>query len=257
MKVVIVGTGNVAAVLGRKMKEGGAEIVQVAGRNRVKGQEISDHLLSAYTDNLQNISMQADLYVVAVSDAAIASVAAALNIQGKIIVHTAGSVPKDVLNTGRNSYGVIYPLQTLSNVKTTLPVVPVLVDGETNETLEKLISFCVMWADNVQVANDDQRLKMHIAAVLSTNFTNHLYALSEQLCGEEALDFKLLQPLITETMNRLSGFSPRQVQTGPARRRDLKTIELHLRSLEQQPRLYSIYKTMTESILEMYSKEGF
>ena len=51
---------------------------------------------------------------------------------------------------------------------------------------------------------DDQRLKLHLAAVLCNNFVNHLYALTERYCKMEGLDFQLLLPLIKETAARWS-----------------------------------------------------
>jgi len=48
----------------------------------------------------------------------------------------------------------------------------------------------------VNQAGDEQRLKFHLNAIFVSNFSNHLYALSEKFCAEEKLDFSLLKPLI-------------------------------------------------------------
>jgi predicted short-subunit dehydrogenase-like oxidoreductase (DUF2520 family) len=91
-------------------------------------------------------------------------------------------------------------------------------------------------------------LKLHVAAVMVNNFTNHLYKLAEDYCKNEGLDFRQLIPLIEETAERLKTISPADAQTGPAIRHDAPTIEKHLIILEKYPHLKEIYKIMTESI---------
>ena len=98
-------------------------------------------------------------------------------------------------------------------------------------------------------ASDDQRLKLHLAAVIVNNFTNHLYALAADYCDNEQIDFKMLQPLIEETALRLREHLPRDVQTGPAIRKDMITIDKHLRILSEHPALKKIYLQMTDSIM--------
>ena len=66
-----------------------------------------------------------------------------------------------------------------------------------------------------QVINDEERLKLHVAAVIVSNFTNHLYAIAEEFCTSEHVDFNLLKPLIMETANRIA--TSRRVKYKPAR----------------------------------------
>ncbi|HUP13440.1 MAG TPA: NAD(P)-binding domain-containing protein, partial [Niastella sp.] len=98
MRVVIIGTGNVATILGKRFLAADHEIVQVCGRNALYAEDLADTLSASSTTDLKNIDQSADLYVMAVSDAAVAAVAAALQLNNKFIVHTAGAVSKDVLS---------------------------------------------------------------------------------------------------------------------------------------------------------------
>src|SRR5205085_6584155 len=91
--------------------------------------------------------------------------------------------------------------------------------------------------EKVMMAGDDERSKMHVAAVLVSNFTNHLYTLAEDYCKKEGLDFRQLIPLIEETAKRLKMISPANTQTGPAIRHDEPTIQQHLALLENYPQL--------------------
>ena len=146
-------------------------------------------------------------------------------------------------------YGVFYPLQSLRKEISTLPDVPIFIDASDEITRKKLEQLAESISDgDVVAANDDQRLKMHVAAVIVNNFTNHLYKLAEDYCKQEGIDFKKLVPLIEETASRIKTVSPSKVQTGPAIRNDLPTLEQHLALLQRYPRLKKIYEVMTESI---------
>ena len=97
-------------------------------------------------------------------------------------------------------------------------------------------------------ADDQKRLRIHLAAVIVNNFTNHLYALAEQFCLKEEIAFDLLRPLIEETAFGISRMAPNEAQTGPAIRHDNTTIEQHLKLLESHPGLRNFYLAFTESI---------
>jgi predicted short-subunit dehydrogenase-like oxidoreductase (DUF2520 family) len=253
MKVVIIGTGNVATVLGKKMKSAGVEILQVYGRNEMDVRLLAKDLSASSTSNLLEINKDADIYLLAISDTYISSVASKLRLKNKIIVHTAGSVSRDTLissGTSSCTYGVIYPMQSMKKENVLLPPVPVLVDGSDTATTQLLSKFSSMWSENVALADDDQRLKMHIASVIVSNFTTFMYVLADDFCMSENLDFKMLLPLINETVERLKHHRPAEVQTGPAVRKDIQTINLHIDVLSKYPRLQGMYKVISANILD-------
>ncbi len=253
MKVVIVGSGNVASVLGKKMKQSGIEILQVVSRNDVSGENLAKEIGAGFSQDFDAIDTTADLYMIAVADTFIGTVAEKLRLEYKTIVHTAGSVSMNVLRNTHNStctFGVVYPLQSLNKDNTFLPSVPVMLDASDTATLDRLKEFCLLWAQEVALANDEQRLKMHVAAVFSSNFTTFMYVMAESFCNNEQLNFRLLLPLIEETCSRLQHHSPADVQTGPALRRDIQTINIHIDLLSQYPRLQGMYKVISAEILD-------
>lgn len=251
MRIVIIGTGNVATILGKRFLAADHEIVQVCGRNLLHAEELADLLQAEASDNYMQPDATADLYVIAVSDAAIASVAASLRLNKKLVVHTAGSVSKDVLSVCSKNYGVLYPLQSLRNELNELPDIPFLVDGNTSDDLALITEFAGTLSNQVQQADDEHRLKLHVAAVIVSNFTNHLYALAKAYCLQEQVDFTLLLPLITAVADRLHDHEPAAVQTGPAVRNDEATIQKHLELLQLHPALKALYAGFTESIRKM------
>jgi predicted short-subunit dehydrogenase-like oxidoreductase (DUF2520 family) len=249
MKVVIIGSGNVATALGRKIKEAGNEIVQVVSRNGKNAASLATVLLSSHASHLMEINREADLYIVAVADGGITEIAQQLQLGYKTIVHTAASVSKEVLGIASSNYGVLYPLQSLKKEMQTIPPIPILVDANNKDTLEFLRTFAQQWAYNVVAAKDEERLRLHVAAVFASNFANHILTLTEEYCKEEHLNFNLLYPLIEETIGRAKSVSPALVQTGPAIRRDMETVSKHLQILKSYPKLHKVYKLMTDSII--------
>jgi predicted short-subunit dehydrogenase-like oxidoreductase (DUF2520 family) len=129
-----------------------------------------------------------------------------------------------------------------------IPEIPFLVEGNTEDNGALIYDFATSISKHVQFASGQQRLMIHVAAIMVSNFTNQLYMLAEDFCNKEDLDFKMLLPLISETADRLSKFSPSEVQTGPAVRGDTNTIQKHLQLLKAYPFHQTIYHFLTESI---------
>jgi predicted short-subunit dehydrogenase-like oxidoreductase (DUF2520 family) len=253
MDIVIIGTGNTATILSKKLNDAGHTIKIVFGRNLSKANELSSELNTKGTNQIENIPGDADIYIVAVSDTAIAELAAHLNVNDKIVVHTAASVSKDVLKNCSENYGVFYPLQTLKKETAHLPDIPIIIDANNDVTLNSLDQLADSISNMVVKADDDKRLKLHMAAVFCNNFTNHIYALMEDYCNIEKLDFNLLKPLIKETAIRLTDLAASSAQTGPGVRSDSETINKHLAILNEYPDLKELYIMLTGSIQKFYS----
>ena len=249
MDIVILGSGNVAAVLGRKFKSAGHTILQVISRNASAASKLAYEWDTESTNYPSIINRNADVYIVAVSDDAIDEVVADLQLPRKIVAHTAASVSKEILKTVTDHYGVFYPLQSLHKEDTDLPETPIFFDGSDEMTRKKLEALANSISPrHVTQANDDARSKLHVAAVFVNNFTNHLYALAENYCKKEGIDFNELLPLIEETASRIKDISPSRSQTGPAMRHDEETIQKHLALLNSYPGLKKVYECLTSSI---------
>jgi predicted short-subunit dehydrogenase-like oxidoreductase (DUF2520 family) len=250
MDIVIIGTGNTATVLGRKLRLAGHRIVQVYGRDNKEASELAYELDTESTNYWNVVNRNADLYILAVSDIAIEEIFRELRLSDKTVVHTAASVSMNVLKDGAGHFGVFYPLQSLKKELGHLPEIPIIIDASDIATLNMLDVLAHTISDRVVEASDEVRAKIHLAAVVVNNFTNHLFALIENYCKAEGLDFNLLLPLIKETSSRLEDISPSKSQTGPAIRADKPTIEKHLELLQKYPQLRKVYELFTESIIQ-------
>ncbi len=252
MDIVMIGSGNVAAVLGRKFDAAGHKIVQIISRNASAATELAYEWDTESSNYFSVINKNADIYILAVSDNALTEIVHDLKLPGKVVAHTAGSVPKEVLKNVTQHYGVFYPLQSIRKEVTRLPDIPIFFEGSDDiatATLKKLAE-SISYQTPV-FANSEDRMKLHVAAVIVNNFTNHLYALAEQYCKKEGIDFRQLVPLIEETVHRLKTNSPGDTLTGPAIRDDSATIQKHVELLKDHPQLQKIYQVLTESIQQM------
>lgn len=254
MRVAIIGSGNVATVMGRKIRHAGHIIEQVYSRNEEHARYLAEQLDAPHSAS--EIAPGADLYIVAISDGSLHGVDKWLKLGSKLVVHTAGSVPMDVLKNVSDNYGILYPLQTLRKELNTNTILPVLVDANNENNRSSIFSFARSFADIVQYTNDEKRSKLHLAAVIANNFSNYLFTLAEEYCARENVDFKMIVPLLEETTKRMNFASPGSTQTGPAVRRDLKTISKHLEMLAEYPELRKFYEIFTAEIMshERYSK---
>jgi predicted short-subunit dehydrogenase-like oxidoreductase (DUF2520 family) len=250
MRVLIIGAGNVATVLGRLIKEAGHDIIQVVSRSKGNADVLAAELGCSAAATFSEIRKDADLYMAAMSDASLNEIKENINLGDKIIVHTAGSVSKEVLNGVSVNYGVMYPLQSLSKESKYSDLkIPLLIDGNNEYTVQLVQQLASSISPIVKIVPDDYRLKLHVAAVVTNNFANYLYSLAYDFCRKESVDFGMLQPLIEETALRLKRISPAQTQTGPAIRKDIITLDKHLRILTAHPELRSVYLKMSDSIM--------
>ena len=249
MNIVMIGSGNVASVLGRKFIAAGHRIVQIVSRNAAAATKLAYEWDTESSNYFSVVNKNADVYIISVSDNALPGIVHDLKLPGKVVAHTAGSVPMEVLKNVTHHYGVFYPLQSIRKEITRLPEIPIFFEGSDDiaiSALKKLaesISF-----EQPVFAGSEDRMKLHIAAVVVNNFTNHLYALAEQYCKKEGIDFRQLLPLIEETVQRLKTNSSADTLTGPAIRHDQPTIQKHLELLKDHPQLQNIYQLLTESI---------
>lgn len=242
IKVILLGSGNVATHLFQAFsKATEVEVVQVFSRTISK-----DFPDSIQTSDFTQV-LEADVYVICVSDNAIASVSNQLQFENRLVVHTSGSTDFDVLNA-KNKRGVFYPLQTFSkNKAVNFKEIPICLETENPSDYEVLEKLANSISNTVNKIDGIQRKALHVSAVFVCNFTNHLYQIGNEICAANNIPFQILQPLIEETAQKIKALSPKEAQTGPAVRNDTKTIEKHIDFLKDENQK-EIYKILTKSI---------
>jgi predicted short-subunit dehydrogenase-like oxidoreductase (DUF2520 family) len=250
MQVTIIGTGNVATVLGKLMFSKGHTINQVYGRNLDAVRVLAIQTKATPIMDLTELNDEANIYIIAVSDKSIKSVCEQIHFENKLVLHTAGSVSIDVLKNTSKSYGVLYPIQSLRKAMDITTPIPFLIDGSDIDTKLAIDIFTKSFSKQVAFGDDDKRLKLHTAAVFACNFVNFMYLQSANFCKKNNIDFSLLQSLIEETATRLRTHHPKDVFTGPAVRKDIVTIEKHLEQLKKNPQAQELYQLISDMIMK-------
>ena len=242
IKVILLGSGNVATHLFQAFsKVSEVEVIQVFSRTISK-----DFPESIQTSDFTQI-LEADIYIICVTDNAISDVSNQLPFENRLVVHTSGSTDFDVLDA-KNKRGVFYPLQTFSKNKTVdFSEIPICLETENISDYEILEKLAESISKSVNKIDGNQRKALHVSAVFVCNFVNHLYEIGNEICLENHIPFEILQPLIEETAQKIKTLSPKESQTGPAVRNDNKTIEKHIDFLTDENQK-DIYKILTKSI---------
>lgn len=251
ISVVLLGTGNLGSHLIKAFhKSKKVKLLQVYSRTQFALDQINKKIPTT-TD--PSCLVNADIYVLAISDTGIKSLANKLILKNKLVVHTSGTIGLDFLINHKRK-GVFYPLQTFSKTDSLkFKKIPICIEADLEEDRLILLKLAKSISKKVYEIDSEQRKKLHLAAVFVNNFANHLYRLGENICVENKVDFKLLYPLIRQTATKIKTISPLEAQTGPARRGDSKTIENQRTQLAGTE--LDLYTLFTKSILQTYEQE--
>lgn len=254
MRIVCLGSGNVATHMAMAFKSAGAELLQIWSKTLNHAEVLAVQTGATATDKLKDVDRNADLYIIAVKDDAIAEIAEGLKGVGGLIVHTSGATSIDVFKSAViKNFGVLYPLQTFSKGKAVdFSKIPLCIEAGTVESQVLLKEIAKAISPLIYEVSSADRKLLHLAAVFACNFTNHLYHLGQEILQQNQLSFDLLRPLILETAEKVQTALPYDVQTGPAVRDDKQTLEKHLELLQNMPELAEIYKTLSKSIKKTY-----
>jgi predicted short-subunit dehydrogenase-like oxidoreductase (DUF2520 family) len=250
------GAGNVAWHMGHRFTDTGIQVKQVFSRIPGNGKLLAAELGTLFTNRLDHVAEDADLYLIAVTDDAISSLLRQMPFGKRLVAHMAGSVPIGIFEGKAKNYGVLYPLQTLTRGK---PVdfgnIPFFVEANNERNLEMLRTLAGKLTGRVYTVDSEKRAYLHLAAVIASNFTNPMFAVTEKVLQERNLSFDLLKPLIEETIAKALFMSPLAAQTGPAARGNKEIIGKHMAMLDKHPEIKELYRVISESIAAFRSNE--
>lgn len=251
-KVTLIGSGNVATMLGKNLIDNDIRIVEVFSKNPENAKSLSKLTNGDYISDLNGLGTDSDLYIISVPDDRIKEVAESMpNVSG-IVAHTSGSQPLAVLDRF-DLPGIFYPLQTITKESNPdIRSIPICIEAVEDETLSLLKKLGDKLTNNVVSLSSEQRQYLHMTAVIVNNFTNYMYGMAHELLEDEGIDFSLLLPLIQETAQQVQLNEPYHTQTGPARRKDELTIKRHLELLDKHPEYKKIYRLLSEQLIRKY-----
>ncbi len=257
MRLIILGSGNVASALGSAFFNASHTITQVYDRNLQLAKKLALNFKANPIDQLQNLSIDADAMLFCLSDDIIPEISAQIIDHGLLYLHTSGSVSLQELNSCFTNCAVMYPLQTISHHRAIdFTNVPICIEASNSFSEEKVKALAKSISQNIHFVNTEQRLALHLAAVMVNNFSNSLYISANKILEEHNLSTRLLNPLILETAMKAIELGPDKSQTGPALRNDQLTIKKHLQLLDSNTELKLLYQLLTEQIQQQHKSNN-
>ena len=142
-KTVIIGSGNLAEALARAVAKSELELVQIFARNAERARVVAELAATGWETRPEMLRKDADIYLIAVSDRAVAEVAATLPIpEEAAVAHTAGSVPVTAIPERFARRAVFYPMQTFTRGREAdFSVIPVFLEASSPELRPELEAF--------------------------------------------------------------------------------------------------------------------
>lgn len=255
--VFVIGAGNVATHLALKLARGPHKITGVYSRTMESALKLDEKLreqgVNAFITNDLNAIPDADVYLLSVQDAALASIVETWphSRRGRVVLHTAGSLPMTVIAPISAHHGVLYPMQTFSkNKPVDFSSVTCFIEGSDSESEAAARAMAIALGSKCEVLSSADRQFLHLAAVFACNFSNHMYALAYELLERHGIAPDCMIPLIYETAGKIATLHPREGQTGPAQRGDTNVINKHLKALKETPDLQELYRLISQSIMK-------
>lgn len=250
MKILIMGSGKVAQHMARAFCGAKQHQVMMAARRTSVLENLSKELgFNCYEMGSELPSV--DFIMIATNDTSIAEVSSQIKDPKVLVVHTSGSMGLNELEIP-NPKAVFYPLQTFSNQQTlNYKRIPIFIESHNDTVFAFLKKIATPIFGEISAMDFETRKALHLSAVFACNFVNHLLTIANEIANEHEIPFEILKPLIAETFHKIEQNSPKEMQTGPALRNDLRILELHEKLIKNEAFL-KVYQSINQSIKKYY-----
>ena len=250
--IAIVGCGNVASHLAKALN---GSVSCIANRTLAHALPLAE-AIGARAVALHDLrEVRPAVIIVSLADHAVADVVSAV---GKLdyaplVVHTSGTLPKEILLEISPRTGILYPLQTFTrDCEVDMSRVPFFNEAARADDLDIIDGIASTISKSVHHADAAKRKSLHIAGVFTSNFTNILLEGVERVLAPEGYDLEVVRPLLEATVAKAFAIGPHAAQTGPARRGDHAVIRAHEQALPDDLRV--VYHTLSEAILKSHNQ---
>ena len=220
----------------------------------MKAEKLARKIEAPFCSEISNIDKDADAYFFCISDHAVGEVLKKTDFSDHLLLHLSGTLNLNVFKEYSENYGVFYPLQTFTSDRDVdFSNIPICVESSNEKNKILLKQLAMKLSKDVREIDSQQRSTIHVAAIFSCNFSNYMYTIAEKILGDHKLDFEILKPLTLETAAKALDHSPSEVQTGPAKRKDHRILQEHLKILEKYPDYKELYELISQKIEDHYN----
>lgn len=251
--IALVGSGNVASHLAKALSD---RLVAIFSRNAEHASELSAPLgVGSFSDYAELGRLKPDVIIISIADHAVSEVVASIGRldYSPLVLHTSGTLTKEILCPISDRVGILYPLQTFSKgCAVDMTMVPFFTEASSPEDLEIVDALASSVSATVRHADEAHRRVLHVAGVFTSNFTNILLDCVERILSEAGYEMEVVEPLLKATVAKAFEVGPRAAQTGPARRGDYEVLARQEASLPED--LRPVYKVLSDLIIKTYHK---
>lgn len=238
-----------ATHLALALHSAGHTIRQVFSRDFDHAHLLAQRVGAQPVNRLELLKDDSEFYLFAVGDDALYDLALDLSFPQAIVMHTSGATPAEVLKPVSRRYGVVWSPQTfVRDIAMDYTHLPLCIEGCNDAVADEIESLFGSISDNLHRLDFDQRRWAHLAAVMVSNFGNAINASAQDIMNQHGLDFNMLRPLAEQTLRKWDYGDLHLQQTGPAVRRDEKTLNAQRRLLLDQPKMLELYNLLTDII---------
>ena len=261
MEIGFIGSGKVGFSLGKYFSESKVNITGYYSRTEKSASEASRFTNSKRYEKLDDLIKVSDTIFITTPDDSIYDIwqkISILNIKGKIICHTSGSLSSKIFsninNSGAFGYSIhpMFPFSDKYNSYKGLKSACFSIEGD-EQRLGYLCSFLESLGNTVVKVDSERKSLYHLSNVMVSNLALSLINLGcnyLEECGmshEEAL--KGLFPLIEHNINNIKSKGFIDSLTGPVERCDLGTIKHHINAVPKQD--VQLYKALSLNLVEL------
>jgi len=266
--VSIIGTGALGRALAKALHARNVNIISLFNRNPEKAEIIAETVdANIWGKFPRSIKQMGSLVFITVPDDAIKKVVKKLaslstTFDGYTIIHCSGNKSLEVLkplSQKKAHTASFHPLQTFTRYSTAEIFEGIYFDIEGNDKSIKMLGDMadVLGAEWFEITAEEKPF-LHAAAVMASNYLVVLMELSGNIAALGKMDEEkvrtALLPLVEETLENTSAEDLSSILTGPIARGDIKTVREHLKIMEQNPSVLSLYRRLGKKALELARK---
>jgi len=243
MEIGIIGFGKVGSSLSDFLKE--------------KKLKVNVYSKSRKIGNFKKVILDSEIIFICVKDDLISETVKKIDKLGikdkKHFIHLSGATPLSVLDTLKRKghyTGKLHPVQSFSerNKKAFKNIYATFSGSkETFRILKKIFGKDL----KIIKMKDEEQILIHIACVFASNFPVYSIIKAEEILEKLNLNRKILNPIIKNSLENVIKKGAKNSLTGPAKRKDLRTIKIHKKILKNFKKdISSIYNYLTKKILD-------
>jgi len=274
--ISIVGSGVLGTSLGVILRQHGAPVEMIAGRDAGRVERAAERVGCRPAATVEEAARAAHWVLVAVPDDVVSQVGRRIvdawrdSVPSQAaVVHTSGALgvhALDEVHALGAATGVCHPLQSMMNLDAALEWLPRSCFGISGHGLGYEVAALI--AEHVSgsfvTVEDARRPLYHAGACVASNYLTVLLEAAGGLLMDgaglswhEAL--QALGPLIDGTLENVRRWGTRDALTGPVARGDVGTVHRHLVAMQERQvpaRWFNVYRTLGEAALDVAETRG-